>query len=305
MSIPRIASYSLTNETLPENRVQWRFEPAHAALLVHDMQEYFLDFYDRTLAPVPQMVANLRQLIAMSHASGMPVFYTMQPTQQTPRERALLNDMWGPGITAKPSRADICAELAPKPQDIVLAKWRYSAFQRSDLQQRLLELARTQLVIGGIYAHIGCLMTACEAFMRDICPFFVADALADFSAQEHRMALDYVAHRCGRVVVTKDLLQAAAMPIHTTATTHTLPTSLAELKVLVAAELQIAPDELRNDDSLLDWGLDSVRTMSFVERWRSHLPQLQFVQLAQAPTLTAWWNLLRTRNVVNDSAAAA
>ncbi len=76
-------------------------------------------------------------------------------------------------------------------------------------------------------------------------------------------------------------------------------------KVLVAAELQIAPDELRNDDSLLDWGLDSVRTMSFVERWRSHLPQLQFVQLAQAPTLTAWWNLLRTRKVVNDAAAAA
>ncbi len=47
-------------------------------------------------------------------------------------------------------------------------------------------------MITGQYAHIGCMTTATDAFMRDIKPFMVADALADFSRDEHLMSLKYV-----------------------------------------------------------------------------------------------------------------
>lgn len=282
MAIPKIASYP-TPADLPANRVSWRFEPHRAALLVHDLQDYFLDFYDRSRAPVPDMLAHARRLIDFAHANGMPVFYTAQPSTQAPEARALLTDMWGPGLTAQPERAAICDTLAPAPGDVVLDKWRYSAFQRSTLDARLRAGRRDQLAICGVYAHIGCLMTACDAFMRDVQPFFVADALADFSALEHRMALDYVARRCGKVVTT-DALVSAANPSSP---------SLAALTAQVARSLQIAETELGADDNLLDCGLDSVRIMSLVESWRAAGHDVTFVQLAQTPTLRAWSLLLR------------
>jgi bifunctional isochorismate lyase / aryl carrier protein len=282
MAIPKIASY-LIPPLVSNNRVNWQADVQRAALLVHDMQDYFLDFYDRSQAPVPQLLANSKRLIDQARALGIPVIYTAQLPQQSAQERGLLQDMWGPGLTANPDGKHITSELAPQPQDTVLDKWRYSAFQKSGLQEMLFDLGRDQLIICGVYAHIGCMMTACDAFMRDIQSFFVADALADFSAQDHAMALDYVSQRCGMALTTDALLENLR-PV--------LPASIQALRSHVAALLNIEPGQLQNEDNLLDWGLDSIRIMSLVERWRSAGIDLNFMTLAESPTLEAWWSTL-------------
>jgi isochorismate hydrolase len=53
-----------------------------------------------------------------------------------------------------------------------------------------------------VYAHVGVLATALEAFTNDIQPFLVADALGDFSEAEQLQALRYAARRCGVVLGT-------------------------------------------------------------------------------------------------------
>ncbi len=289
MSIPRIAPYPMPS-TWPASRVSWRPEPARAALLVHDMQEYFLDFYDRRAAPLPELLAHTQQLVQAARAVGMPVFYTAQPAEQNAQDRALLNDLWGPGLTAHPERQPLWAGLQPVAGEVVLTKWRYSAFQRSDLRERLRQAGRDQLLICGVYAHIGCLMTAAEACMQDVQPFLIADALADFSADEHASALRWAAGRCGPVLSTAQACQALHPPAE--APTR-LPSSLAELRAWVAHSLQIQAEELAFEDNLLDWGLDSVRLMTWVERWRRAGRELSFLQLAEQPNLAAWWSLLQ------------
>ena len=208
MAIPAIGSYPLpTPDSFPKNKASWTLQPARAALLVHDMQQYFLRFYEPDSALLKTLIGNIAALKRWAARHGVPVFYTAQPHQQPAGDRALLNDMWGPGLpAADAAQQAIVPEIAPSAGDVVLDKWRYSAFQRSDLAERLKAQQRDQLVIVGVYAHIGCMITAVEAFMKDIQPFLVGDAVADFSEAEHRMALQYVATRAGVVLATQDII---------------------------------------------------------------------------------------------------
>ena len=279
MAIPKLQGYALpTALDLPENKVDWAFEPARAALLIHDMQEYFLNFWGDDSEMMDTVVANIAALRDFCKKNGIPVYYTAQPKEQSDEDRALLNDMWGPGLTRSPEQQRVIAALAPDEADTVLVKWRYSAFHRSPLEQMLKESGRNQLIITGVYAHIGCMTTATDAFMRDIKPFFVADALADFSRDEHLMALKYVAGRSGRVVMTDELLPS-------------IPASKEALRALVLPLLDES-DEPFDDDNLIDYGLDSVRMMALAARWRKAHGDIDFVMLAKNPSIDAWWALL-------------
>ena len=279
MAIPKLQGYALpTAMDIPENKVNWAFEPARAALLIHDMQEYFLNFWGEDSEMMDTVVANIAALRDFCKKNGIPVYYTAQPKAQSDEDRALLNDMWGPGLTRSPEQQRVIAALAPDDEDTVLVKWRYSAFHRSPLEQMLKETGRNQLLITGVYAHIGCMTTATDAFMRDIKPFFIADALADFSRDEHLMSLKYVAGRSGRVVMTDELLPS-------------VPASKEALRALVLPLLDES-DEPFDDDNLIDYGLDSVRMMALAARWRKVHGDIDFVMLAKNPSIDAWWALL-------------
>lgn len=208
--LPAIAPYPLpAAESLPRNRADWQLDAPHAALLIHDMQEYFIDAFGADSPMVATVIENIRALREAADAAGVPVFYTAQPPNQDPSDRGLLGDFWGPGLT-NDGRQAIVNDLAPRDGDTVLTKWRYDAFSRSDFEEILAGDGRDQLIIVGVYAHIGCLTTATSAFMRDVKPFLIADAMADFTPEDHSHTLDFAASRCGLVTDTASAVDQLA-----------------------------------------------------------------------------------------------
>lgn len=207
MGIPAIHPYPMpAGGDLPENTARWTVDPDRAALLIHDMQRYFLRPFPENDSPTTELVANAVLLRERCAALGVPVLYTAQPGSMTVAQRGLLRDFWGPGMTVSPHDRTVIDELAPRDGDVTLTKWRYSAFVNTELREVLRAGGRDQLVVCGVYAHVGVLMTCCDAFTQDIETFLVADAVADFTLADHRLAIDYAARRCAVVTTTKDLL---------------------------------------------------------------------------------------------------
>ncbi|GAB3458164.1 isochorismatase family protein [Kineococcus endophyticus] len=207
--LPAVTDYPLpTPAELPVARVPWELRADRAVLLLHDLQDHFLDVYGADSRLRDTLLRNVSRIRSAAAAAGVPVVYTAQPAVQDPGDRALLSDFWGDGIGRRPHRAGIPDQVAPHGGDTVLTKWRYSAFQRSTLADDLRRAGRDQLVVTGVYASIGCQVSACEAFMRDVQPFVVGDAVADFDEQRHRSALAWIAGTCGVVRSTDDVVAA-------------------------------------------------------------------------------------------------
>lgn len=209
MGIKKIKEYKLpVADEIPQNKISWKFDKNNAVLLIHDMQQYFLEAYDSQSLLYKSLLQNIKTIKTFCVENNIPVVYSAQPKGQTDEQRGLLLDFWGKGIPQNGVSEEIIEQLQPDINDIIITKWRYSAFENTELHDVLKRLDKNQLIICGIYAHIGCLTTAVTAFMRGIKPFFVADAMADFSKEKHLMALEYISQLAGKVVTIKDIVES-------------------------------------------------------------------------------------------------
>ncbi|MFF3099852.1 isochorismatase family protein [Viridibacillus arvi] len=303
MAIPAITPYAMPVESeLPKNKVSWKVDPSRSVLLVHDMQQYFLDYYTVTESPITELISHIQSIKSRCVELGIPVVYTAQPGNQNSEDRALLTDFWGPGLADDINQTKVVDEVAPSEDDIVLTKWRYSAFKRTNLLEMMKEQGRDQLIICGVYAHIGCLLTASEAFMLDIKPFLVSDAVADFSLEEHKMAIKYAAERCAVTTSTSQLLEQLKSGEQALAGAaqendeHGL--TLDGLRIQIAELLGESPSDIDDNEDLVNIGIDSIRMMSLVEILRGKGAEINFMQMAEKPTIAAWWELLSSQKVL-------
>ena len=84
--------------------------------------------------------------------------------------RVLIRDTWN---------TDIVSELAPRPGDIVLYKFRYSGFYQTELDAILKGLGITHVIVTGCTTSVCVESTIRDAMFRDYSPILLADCTAE------------------------------------------------------------------------------------------------------------------------------
>ncbi|HSQ35033.1 MAG TPA: isochorismatase family cysteine hydrolase [Candidatus Binatia bacterium] len=195
---------------LPVNRRAAPFAPAVSALLVVDMQRYFLCSDSHAHIPAAAaIIPNINALIASFKKASRPVFFTRHGNDQ--QHNGQMAAWWGELLTRDHPLGSLDAGLDSAGQPVI-EKTQYDAFFNTDLEARLRQLGSQQLVITGVTTHLCCETTARSAFMRGFAVFIAIDATATWNRELHFASLRGLAHGCAVPLLTAALTDPAQKP---------------------------------------------------------------------------------------------
>jgi bifunctional isochorismate lyase/aryl carrier protein len=189
----------------PRKALRQPFTIENAALLILDMQRYFLEPESHAFVPSGlAIIENLNRISAEFYGRGRPVIATQHIN--TPEDAGQMAAWWSELITREHPLAGLHPGLEIEAEDI-LPKPQYDAFYKSSLSERLKENQVKQVVIGGVMAHLCCETTARSAFNRGYEVFFLVDGTATYNSEFHQASLLNLAHGIALLVRTEQLLE--------------------------------------------------------------------------------------------------
>jgi len=174
----------------PFNQHKMTLNKDKAALLVIDMQEFFLDPASPTFTVGGiAILPGLKRLISIFRDEGRPVIYTKHVHHPDRLDAGIMGWWWeGMCIEGSPE-SEIHTIIAPTANEKVVEKHRYSAFYNTDLETILRVLQIEDLVISGVMTNMCCESTTRDAYYRDFRTFFLADGTGSINEEMHLASL--------------------------------------------------------------------------------------------------------------------
>ncbi len=164
-------------EIAPINTHIMRLDPERAALLVIDMQQFFLDPESPSYTSGgTAIIPNVERLITAFREAGRPVIYTRHVHHPDGIDAGIMGWWWEGMCVEGSPESEIHPQIAPLEGEKVVDKHRYSAFYNTDLETVLRGLRVEDVVICGVMTNMCCESTARDAYYRDLRVFFLADA---------------------------------------------------------------------------------------------------------------------------------
>jgi len=205
-SIKEQAARMLNPLTRFREHRKWLIQSDKSALLVLDMQNYFLEPSSHAYIPsAPAILLNINLLIDSYAKLGLPIIFTRH--LNTPEDSRMMGNWWREVITADKASSQISTVLDTT-RGIVIEKSQYDAFYETNLSEILAELAVQQVVVCGVMTHLCCETTARSAFMHGFEVFFSVDGTATYNLEFHQASLLNLAHGFAIPVLGEEVLAA-------------------------------------------------------------------------------------------------
>ena len=175
-------------------------DPRKTALVVVDMQNYFMHPDYQEVPSAREIVPNVNRLAGIVRAMGGHVVWVKTATNGTRDSWSIYHDyLMSPAARDRRYAAmDIDAEghalwplLEVKPEDAEIVKKRFSAFiqDSSSIESYLRGRGVDTLLIAGTTTNVCCESTARDAMMLNFKVVMVHDALAAYTDAEHNATL--------------------------------------------------------------------------------------------------------------------
>ena len=178
----------------PFNTHAMQLDREKAALLVIDMQYFFLDPASPSYTcGGPAILPKLQKVIHAFRQANRPVIYTRHVHHPDYLDAGIMAWWWEGMCKEGTPESEIHQDIAPKPNEKVIFKHRYSAFYNTDLETVLRSLKVEELVVAGIMTNMCCESTARDAYFRDYRVFFLADGTGSVTEEMHLASLLNVA----------------------------------------------------------------------------------------------------------------
>jgi len=194
-------------------------DPAKTALVVIDMQKYFVEPGMAGEVPMArEIVPNINRLATALREAGGRIAWVinhfpddiceswsvmMQDIFSPERREAMLEHLreGGAGHPQVP-------ELATAPEDWQLYKNRFSAFIQgsSDLEAKLRAEGRDTVIVTGTLTNVCCESTARDAMMRNFKTVMVSDANAALTDEDHNYSLGALVQVFADVMTTDEVI---------------------------------------------------------------------------------------------------
>jgi ureidoacrylate peracid hydrolase len=220
MDEPQVSPHVLESVLRVRGRIHPvdRLDPARTALIVIDMQNFFVEPGQMLEVPAARgIVANINRLAAATRDAGGTVVWVRMtldhdeldawsaflPVNGTPESK----DAFAAIEHDKPAHR-LWPELQTQPDDLFVDKTRFSAFIHgsSNLQALLTERGVDTLLIVGTLTNVCCESTGRDAMMLNYRVVMVDDANATLREDVHRATLDNFLSFFGDVQTTEPVL---------------------------------------------------------------------------------------------------
>jgi biuret amidohydrolase len=190
------------------NQHEMTLTPSTSALLVVDMQRFFLDPSSPTFTcgGLP-ILPNIRRLIDAFRLAGRPVIFTKHVHHPDHLDSGIMGWWWEGMCLEGSPESEIHADIAPLVGEKVISKHRYSAFYNTDLETVLRVLKIEDVVIAGVMTNMCCESTARDAYYRDYRVFLPADGSGSINEEMHIASLLNIAFGFAYVTTSAKLAE--------------------------------------------------------------------------------------------------